>query len=475
MANSGVRVALAAALAGGAACLAQPDATDPAGTVRYDGAHVVVVDCTAAGVADRLEAMGIDPFGCEVERGPTEFIARAETIAALRASGIPFVSLTDNLQAWIDDEATRIRAGRERPDGPWYADYKNLAAIEAYLDEIIALRPDLASRFSVGTSLEGRQMTAIRITNPAANPGRCKPMLFMHATQHAREWVAPMTAVYFVDQLVRQYDSNPAIRDVVDRTEIVLVPVANPDGYTYTWTTNRFWRKNRRLNSPGVFGVDLNRNWGHQWGLNNGSSGTPSSDTYRGSAPFSEPEAQRLRDFIRNTPNVRFYDDVHTHGLLLLHPWGYTPTPCPDHAAFQEHGQQMRNRIQAVHGTVFTFGIMYTTLYPVSGGAIDWVYADQGVFGFLPELRGGRFDPPASDIIISCEEMFPAFLYQAQHIAEAFPFRADWNGDCVHDIFDFLAFQNDFAAGDPRTDYNRDGSRDIFDFLDFQNDFVAER
>ncbi len=105
-------------------------------------------------------------------------------------------------------------------------------------------------------------------------------------------------------------------------------PCRHPDGYSYTWTNNRLWRKNRRPNPNGSTGVDLNRNWGYQWG-GEGASTSQGSDTYRGASGFSEPETQAIRDFITNRPYIRAHVDVHSYSQLILSPWGYTPALRP--------------------------------------------------------------------------------------------------------------------------------------------------
>ena len=97
-----------------------------------------------------------------------------------------------------------------------------------------------------------------------------------------------MVPMYIADRLVSDYDTDPVIQDLVDRVEFIIVPIVNPDGYVHTWGPDRLWRKNRRDNGHGTFGVDPNRNWDFGWG-GAGSSGITNSETYRGTAPFSEP------------------------------------------------------------------------------------------------------------------------------------------------------------------------------------------
>ncbi|MBL9032655.1 MAG: hypothetical protein JNM80_13245 [Phycisphaerae bacterium] len=464
-------VLLAAAVLGPAAS-AQPLATDPASVVRYDGHALVDVEVRGPRDLRTLLALGADP-SCEWRAGLNEARFPPESMDALRDSGLRFTVRVENLQAVLDAENARLRAGAAHPDGPWFADFKDLAAISAYVDTLAALRPDLATRISLGNSLEGRPIFGLRITSPSLGLGRgCKPLLLLNSCQHAREWISPMVNMFAADALLRRYDTDPAIKDFVDNVETIIVPVANPDGYVFTWTTNRYWRKNRRPNAGGSFGVDLNRNWGYQWG-GVGASATPSSDTYRGTGPFSEPETQRLRDFALSKPNLRAHTDLHSYGRLILWPWGFTPTPSPDHAAYVSLGGTMDQRIEAVHATPYTPGIWYSTLYPSSGTAIDWTYAERGAFAFTIELRGSDFVLPPAEIVPNSEEILQGLIYQAQWTAGRFPFRADFDGNCLYNVNDFIAFNNAFAAMDPAADFDRSGSLNVNDFVAFLNAWGA--
>jgi murein tripeptide amidase MpaA len=444
--------------------------------VRYDG-HVVV-RATIASERD-LHAMlrlSDDVWSDRVGLGPVDFRIRPEALSELAAARVPYTVLIPDVQALIDEE--RARLARPAEGGSWFDDYKDLDAIHEHLTSLAALRPDLAQRVSAGTSLQRRRLRGIRITNDAAGAGQCKPAMVFAATQHAREWITPMVTTYLAESLVSRYDSDPAIKDLVDRVEFLIVPVANPDGYVYTWQTDRLWRKNRRVNAgTSCRGVDLNRNWGYQWGESNGSSGQPCSDLYRGPAPFSEPETASLRDFVLARPQVRYLHDMHSYGQLLLQPWGYTATLPPGHATYESLGAAMSQLIQAVHGKVYVHGPVYTTIYPANGVSSDWAWGAAGAYAFGFELRGepGGFILPREQIVPNAEEILPALLHLARFIADEFPFKADLNGDCIHSAEDFLAFQTAFAAGAPAADLTGDGAFTLDDAVAFRDLFARGR
>jgi hypothetical protein len=187
--------------------------------------------------------------------------------------------------------------------------------------------------------------------------------------------------------------------------------VLNPDGYVYNQQTNPngggFWRKNRRDNGDGSFGVDLNRNYGYQWGYDNiGSDPTPSSETYRGTAPFSEPEIQAIRNFCESH-NFYLALNYHAHGELLIYPWGYIPNfLTPDAPIFTDLAIDMTQFNNYQYGTG-----NQTVGYVVNGDSDDWMYGEQTtknkIFAMTPEV-GTSFWPSQSQIYpIAQENVYP--------------------------------------------------------------------
>ena len=459
--------------------IAQPDARPGDPVVRYDNHRVVTLTPRDARDLLTLEAIGASHMGCEIRRDqPAEFRVPPDRMDALVASGIPFTVTIPNLQAVVDAESARLNTPQPR-GASWFDDYKNLEAVEAYMTELAALRPDLVTLFDIGLSIEGRPIRAMRIANDAVDLGRCKPAMLLNATQHAREWITVMNAMYVADQLIRLHGTDAYVTDLVDNVDFIIVPVVNPDGYVYTWTTSRYWRKNRRSNSGGSFGVDNNRNWGYQWALP-GLSGTagssnPDSDVYWGTGPFSEPENQALRDLVLAHPEIKGHNDIHSYGQLILWSWGWSPLPTPHQAQLSATGEAMRTAIFEVNGRSYRPGPIYTTIYPVAGSSVDWFYEEHKVLSMSYELRGSSFSPPRSEILPCARETFPATCVQAEAMIARHQFISDWNRDCIHDILDILDFIADLDAQDPRADLSPDGIVDILDFLTFVELFAEER
>ncbi|HZW09997.1 MAG TPA: M14 family zinc carboxypeptidase [Phycisphaerales bacterium] len=460
---------LALALAGGAA--AQPLAVGPA--ARYDGHALVRVQLRAAPDLRLLEAIGADMWSHRVEAGGAgDFMIAPDRMDELDASGLDYEVLILDVQRVIDAESARIRDGAGRGAG-WYDEFKPLADIGDRLDALAAARPDIAAVFEAGVSLEGRPVRALRIANGSAGDPACKPTILIDSCQHAREWITPMVCMYAAEQLLGAYGADPGVTALIDGAEIIFIPVVNPDGYEHTWTRDRFWRKNRRDNGDGTFGVDLNRNWAYAWGSNTGSSGNTGSQTYRGPEPFSEPESRVVRDLALSRPRLAAHVDLHSYGQMLLAPWGYTSDLPPGHETFQMLGEEMQQIIAAVHGKHYVHGPIYTTIYPVSGGITDWFWGDRGAHPFGVELRGPGFNPPPEQILPNAQEMYPALVAFASWARLAHAPPGDFNHDASVDSLDVLAFVGAWSAGDGAADFNGDGLLDIRDLSAFLNAWNA--
>lgn len=302
--------------------------------------------------------------------------------------------IVDDIDAAADAERERIAHSTAKE---FYAEYRDNAAINGKLRELAALAPDRTQLAQIGTSVEGRPILALRV-------GRGPEKMLLNGTQHAREWIASMTTTCIADRLVRGGDS----KFLADHT-VWIVPVANPDGYAYSWEKKRYWRKNRRDGH----GVDLNRNWGVAWG-GAGSSGGKNSDVYRGPSAFSEPETRALRDL---TLKEKFstHVDFHSYGQLILYPWSYKSAPAADRDRFRGIGDRMNAAIYAQHESTYKLQ-SGADLYPAAGTATDWMYGEANALSYTIELRPksggglGGFVLPPEQIVPTCDEAMAAVM-----------------------------------------------------------------
>lgn len=351
-----------------------------------------------------VESLALDVWSEHRAPGmPIDVVVDASALPRLSARGIEWQVLVPDIDA--DAEAERARLRAPQPAGAdWFDEYKDYAQITEFIAALSKIAPERASLHGIGSSIDGRTIWALRIGGASANT---TPML-INGTQHAREWIAAMTTTCIADRLVRDYDRDAKIRAFVDSTTLWIVPVVNPDGYQYSWSTNRYWRKNRR----GGHGVDLNRNWSVAFG-GPGSSNNKRSDIYRGEYAFSEPESAAVRDLaMRERPKLAI--DFHSFGQLVLYPWNYTSKPAADHDKLTAVGDHMASAIYAQHGQRYTL-MSGVDLYPAAGTAQDFMYGEIGALAYTIELRprsGGRngFVLPAKEIRPTCDEGLAAIL-----------------------------------------------------------------
>ncbi len=275
------------------------------------------------------------------------------------------------------------------------------------VDSMALLYPNLISAkqsIDATNTIENRPIYYLKISdNP--NTDETEPEVLYDAVHHAREPESMTSLIYYMWYLLENYASDTAIKALVDNTEMYFIPCVNPDGYIYNEQTDPNgggqWRKNRRDNLDGEFGVDLNRNYGYEWGYDTiGSSLNTFSNTYRGTSAFSEPETQAMRNFM-NTRHFSLALNYHTFGSHHIIPWGYIPNLLtPDSLELQTFGEAV-TRFNNYH-----VGTTNQTLnYLVNGVADDWMYGEQvskaKIYSMTPEI-GTNFDGfwPASNRII---------------------------------------------------------------------------
>jgi hypothetical protein len=345
--------------------------------------------------------------------------------------------------------------------------YRTLADYNSDIDALVASRPDIAKKFALPhKSLDGRTVYGIEIGRAVNAPEDGRPVFVLLGVHHAREWPSGELAMEFAVDLVKSYGTDSRITGLLDRSRVVVVPVVNVDGFELSRTDgalidlretdnggtvtilgtpgNAYKRKNCRVvdgvdtpdgtcalaaASPGGFGigVDLNRNYGGFWGGPGASGPTPDADgntgfvdpTYRGAAPFSEPETQNIRELI-SSRQVTTMISNHTFSNLVLRPNGVHPDTighdgrpvgnAPDEEALKALGADMaaQNGYANIHGW---------ELYDTTGTTEDWSYNATGGFGYTFEIGPNEFHPPFPQVI---DEYLGAGQFAGKGNREAF-------------------------------------------------------
>ncbi|MGW3121245.1 M14 family metallopeptidase [Streptomyces sp. NPDC001107] len=283
--------------------------------------------------------------------------------------------------------------------------YHNYAEMNTEIDQRLAAYPNIMSKRVIGKSYQGRDIVAIKVSdNVATDENEPEVLLTFH--QHAREHLTVEMALYLLRELGAGYGSDSRVTNMVNNREIWIVPDLNPDGGEYDIATGsyRSWRKNRQPNSGSSYvGTDLNRNWNYKWGCCGGSSGSTSSETYRGASAESAPEVKVVSDFVRSRvvggkQQITAGIDFHTYSELVLWPFGYTYSDtatgmtADDAAAFKAVGQKMA----ASNGYTAE---QSSDLYITDGSIDDYLWGTQKIFDFTFEMyptdsSDGGFYPP---------------------------------------------------------------------------------
>ncbi|MEU3611256.1 M14 family metallopeptidase [Streptomyces sp. NPDC006872] len=324
---------------------------------------------------------------------------RAEQIKKLRSQGYE-VSLLGSAPDRVAEDEVRLF---DFPSAD--SKYHNYAEMTAEIDQRIAAYPGIMSKRVIGTSYQGRDIVAIKISDNVASDEAEPEVLFTHH-QHAREHLTVEMALYLIRELGAGYGSDSRVTNMVNGREIWIVPDLNPDGGEYDVATGsyRSWRKNRQPNSGSSYvGTDLNRNWNYKFGCCGGSSGSTSSETYRGTSAESAPEVKVVADFVRSRivggkQQITAGIDFHTYSQLVLWPFGYTTADTAtgmtvdDNAAFKAVGQKMA----ASNGYTAE---QASDLYITDGSIDDYLWGTQKIFSYTFEMypsssAGGGFYPP---------------------------------------------------------------------------------
>uniref|UniRef100_A0ABI7WMB8 Peptidase M14 domain-containing protein n=1 Tax=Felis catus TaxID=9685 RepID=A0ABI7WMB8_FELCA len=286
------------------------------------------------------------------------------------------------------------------------------------MDSIAGDFPDLASRVKIGHSFENRSMYVLKFGT--AEGGR-RPAVWLNAGIHSREWISVATAIWTARKVASDYGKDPTITSILEKMDIFLLPVANPDGYVYTQTQNRLWRKTRSIN-PGsrCVGTDPNRNWNASF-AGEGASDNPCSEIYHGPHANSEVEVKSVVDFIQEHGNFKCFIDLHSYSQLLMYPYGYTVKKAPDADELDKVARRAAKALASLSGTTYQVGPTCTTVYPASGSSVDWAY-DNGIkYAFTFELRDTGhygFLLPANQIIPTAEETWLGLKTIMEHVRD---------------------------------------------------------
>ncbi|CBQ72304.1 related to ECM14-involved in cell wall biogenesis and architecture [Sporisorium reilianum SRZ2] len=411
--------------------------------------------------ADEIMASLMQPFAGEEQIGARTMIEDLGVLVAAQQGRV--------------DEARTEEALRSQA---WHRDYHTFDEIVAYMHVLEQGYPGYARVVEIGKTHEGRPILALQVSSglgvqppspepptepqpgpPANATSSAKLGIVITGGQHAREWISTSASLFFASDLLHAALGKPAsnsttvdtlkknsrknrkkkatptftraqARAILATFTLTVIPVANPDGYVYSWGTNRMWRKNRQPNRfpSGLFckGVDLNRNYDYAFASSSATSAC--SEMYPGDAAFSAAEARAVAAYVQDDAhNVRAFVDLHSYGQLWMYPFSHS---CD--AAVADEEDLLELALGAVSALKRTFGRQFTpgkvcAVYAAGGGnAVDWAYASaeggkkRVKWSYSVELRDGGtygFLLPARQIVPASQEVGAALAYMLQFIA----------------------------------------------------------
>ncbi|XP_061576902.1 carboxypeptidase A1-like [Cololabis saira] len=368
-------------------------------------------------------------FELDVWRGvtdvtsPVDIRVPAHTVEALKSfletHDIEYSTMIEDLQEVMEREqeemdSAALLAQPQKTDDYDFSRYHTLNEIYSFQDMLVAENPSMVSKIVIGHSYEGRPLNVLKFSTGGTN----RPAIWIDTGIHSREWVTQASGTWFAKKIVTDYGRDPALTAILKNMDIFLEISTNPDGYHYTHTKNRMWRKTRKPNSgSSCVGVDPNRNWDAGFGAP-GASNNPCSETYRGPRAHSESEVKSIVDFVKSHGNIKAFMSIHSYSQMLLYPYGYTRTPAKDQAELHKVAQKAITDLASLYGTRYRYGSIINVIYQASGSTVDWTY-EQGIkYSYTFELRDtGRYGflLPASQILPTAQETWLAVMSIMDH------------------------------------------------------------
>merc|ERR1712240_75284 len=380
--------------------------------VDYSGYQVLRVQVNNQQEAEtlkNLEEENLFDFWTEIRLGKhVDIMASPNTISSLEtwlgSHSLVFSVMISDVAPLLELE--KINVGDNTKDKLGHSmdwtSYHPLDEMYGWFD-YLETTYDFIETESIGKSYEGQEMIVLKVCK-----GGCgsKPAMWIDSGIHAREWIAPATGTWMLNELVTNDAAHPELTEQLDW---YFLPSHNPDGYRKSRDHDRMWRKTTTKYSGDICaGTDANRNWDFHWD-EGGASDSSCSQTYHGPKAFSEVEARNVRDFVlARKGQIKFYQTLHSYSQLILFPWGYTTSHAPGYEAMLSLANKGNSALHSVHDKTYEAGCIPGVLYTASGTSLDWALGVAGVpYVYSIELRDTGhygFLLPPSQIIPTAEE-----------------------------------------------------------------------
>uniref|UniRef100_A0A914CE10 Peptidase M14 carboxypeptidase A domain-containing protein n=2 Tax=Acrobeloides nanus TaxID=290746 RepID=A0A914CE10_9BILA len=305
----------------------------------------------------------------------------AKHLPMLRNQGMDFQVMINDIDQLIQQEeqdlsSREIFTSNFVPNNLTLNEYHNLDEIYAYINSVASLNSNISKLIQIGTTFEKRQILGLRV-RPSGDWSKKLPSIVVHGLIHSREWITGAAVLDLIDKIV----VKKTFQQTMSKLEFYFIPVLNPDGYVYTWNTDRLWRKTRSgpTGNFQCFGTDANRNFGFKW-QGPFSSSNPCAEDFRGIAPFSEIEIRSLAKFLHSiSSSLRGYFDLHAYGKHFVYPFAYTRlVEAPEAEKMSKLARLAVSRINNLpsgQSAPFSVGSVARSIYNANGATIDYVKA----------------------------------------------------------------------------------------------------
>ncbi|XP_057692894.1 carboxypeptidase A1-like [Corythoichthys intestinalis] len=404
------------------------------GRETFEGHQVLRIVAKDEAQLSLLKQMDMDEYGLDFWRGPSNVDAHVdirvppETLEAIKhfleRNDIKYSVIIRDLQVILDEEQEEMdafvhEAEPRNTDSFDFSRYHTISEIYRFQDMLVAEHPGLVSKLVIGQSYEKRPLNVLKFSTGGNN----RPAIWLDTGIHSREWITQACGTWFAKKIASEYGHDPVLTAILNKMDIFLEIVTNPDGFYYSHTTDRLWRKTRKPH-PGssCIGVDPNRNWDANFG-GPGASDSPCSQMYRGPQAHSEPEVSAIVNFVKSHGSIKSFVSIHSYSQILLYPYGYIETPAIDQEELDNLAKKAITNLASLYGTNYQCGSFINTLYQASGTAIDWTY-NQGIkYSFTFELRDTGhygFILPANQIVPTAKETWVALMVIMDHASKNF-------------------------------------------------------
>ncbi|TNN00261.1 hypothetical protein fugu_011507 [Takifugu bimaculatus] len=307
----------------------------------------------------------------------------------LQSQDIQHSTMIEDLQVLLDEELEGMEsaarfADPRNTDSFDYSNYHTLSEIYSFQDMLVAENPSLVSKIVIGQSYQGRALNVLKFSTGGSN----RPAIWIDTGIHSREWVTQASGTWFAKKIVTDYGKDPALTAILNKMDIFLEIVTNPDGFYYTHN-----------NDPVQVAAPAQR---------------PTVEPEL----TQESEVKSIVDFVKAHGNIKAFISIHSYSQMLLYPYGYTRTPVKDQAELHSLAKKAITDLASLYGTSYRYGSIINTIYQASGGTIDWTY-NQGIkYSYTFELRDtGRygFILPANQILPTAKETWLALMTIMNH------------------------------------------------------------